>query len=122
MRVVDTTPPVPSCAQTNNPSGGTTPPAKNEDGFFVLKAKDVADPSAVVYITDSADPSVKFGPFPSGTKIKLVQAPGTTQSVKPGTGGIDYKVTLKGDALVTGADRYGNVSRPVKCLVPPPPK
>ncbi|MEN3310051.1 MAG: hypothetical protein V7603_6253 [Micromonosporaceae bacterium] len=122
MRVVDTTPPVPSCAQTNNPSGGTTPPAKNEDGFFVLKAKDIADPSAVVYIIDSADTSVKFGPYPSGTKIKLVQAPGAPQNVKPGSGDIDYKVTLKGDALIVGADRYGNVSAPVTCLVPPPPK
>jgi hypothetical protein len=122
MHVVDTTPPVPSCGQTNNPSGGNTPPAKNEDGFFVLKAKDIADPSAVVYIIDSADTSVRFGPYPSGTKIKLVQAPGATQNVKPGTGDIDYKVTLKGDALVVGADRYGNVSAPVRCLVPPPPK
>ncbi len=122
MRVVDTTPPVPGCAPTNNPSGSNTPPANNEDGFFVVTAKDIADPSAVVYVIDSADPTVKFGPFPSGTKIKLVQAPGAKQNVKPGTGDINYKITLKGDALVVGADRYGNVSTPVKCLVPPPPK
>jgi hypothetical protein len=122
MRVVDTTPPVPGCSPTNNPAGKNTPPASNEDGYFKLTAKDIADPNAMVWIYDTKDPSVKFGPYPSGTKIKLVQAPGATPTVMPGTGDIDYKVKLRGDALIVGVDKYGNASKPVSCLVPPPPK
>ncbi|MEU4745088.1 VWA domain-containing protein [Actinosynnema sp. NPDC023658] len=118
---VDTTPPVVTCRPTNNPSGGTIPPADNEDGFFVLTATDAVDPSPQVFVRDSASPAV-FGGFPSGTKIKLVQAPGATPNQKPGVGDINWRITLKGDALVYGVDASGNQSAPVSCLVPPPPK
>lgn len=118
---VDTTPPVVTCAPTNNPSGGNVPPAGNEDGFFVLTATDAVDPNPQVFVSDSASPAV-FGGFPSGTKIKLVQAPGATPNQKPGVGDIDWRITLKGDALVYGVDASGNRSAPVSCLVPPPPK
>ena len=63
-----------------------------------------------------------FGPFPSGTKIKLTQAPGATPSIKPGAGVIDWHIKLNGDAVVVAVDGSGNVSDPVNCLVPPPPK
>ncbi|MEU4766855.1 VWA domain-containing protein [Actinosynnema sp. NPDC023794] len=118
---VDTTPPVVTCEPTNNPGGGTVPPADNEDGFFVLSATDAVDPNPQVFVSDSASPAV-FGGFPSGTKIKLVQAPGATPNQKPGVGDIDWRITLKGDALVYGVDASGNQSAPVSCLVPPPPK
>ncbi|ROP42334.1 von Willebrand factor type A domain-containing protein [Saccharothrix texasensis] len=118
---VDTTPPVVTCAPTTNPSGGTTPPADNEDGFFVISATDAVDPNPQVFVSDSASPAV-FGGFPSGTRIKLVQAPGATPNQKPGVGAIDWRITLKGDALVYGVDSSGNQSAPVSCLVPPPPK
>ena len=120
MRVVDTTPPVPACTPTNNP-GGHTPPSGNPDGFYQISATDIVDPAAEVFIRDSGDPSVNFGPFPSGTKIKLVQAPGATPTIKPGSGDIDFIVTLRGDALIVGVDDSSNVSAPVTCLVPPPP-
>ena len=118
---VDTTPPVVTCEPTNNPGGGNTPPAGNEDGFFIISATDAVDPDPQVFVSDSAGPAV-FGGFPSGTKIKLVQAPGATPNQKPGVGDIDWRITLKGDALVYGVDSSGNQSVPVSCLVPPPPK
>ncbi len=118
---VDTTPPVVTCTPTNNPGGGTVPPPNNEDGFYQLNATDAVDPNPLLFVSDSDSPAV-FGGFPDGTKIKLVQAPGATPSQKPGTGDIDWKITLKGDALVYGVDASGNQSAPVSCKVPPPPK
>lgn len=122
MRVVDTTPPVSVCTPTNNPSGDNEPGSYNPDGFYQISSTDIVDTAVDIYIRDAADPSVNFGPFPSGTKIKLVQAPGAQSKVKDGTGDIDYKVTLRGDALIVGVDNFNNVSAPAVCLVAPPPK
>ncbi|WP_143193876.1 VWA domain-containing protein [Micromonospora sp. CB01531] len=121
MRVVDTTAPTTRCVPTNNPSGGNVPGSYNPDGFYQLTATDLVDTKVDVYIGDAADPTVKFGPFPAGTKIKLVQAPGAQSRVKDGAGDIDYKVTLRGDAVITGVDDAGNTST-ATCLVAPPPK
>ncbi|WP_090044272.1 VWA domain-containing protein [Lentzea fradiae] len=118
---VDTTPPVVTCTPTNNPSGGNVPPASNEDGFYLLSATDAVDPNPQVYVRDTNSAAV-FGGFPGGTKIKLVQAPGATPSQKAGAGNVDWKITLKGDALVSAKDASGNESQPVRCAVPPPPK
>lgn len=117
---VDTTPPVPSCDPSNNPAGSTVPPASNMDGFFVLTATDAVDPDPQIFVADDASSAV-FGPYPSGSKIKLVQAPGATPNEKPGPGDTDYIVTLKGDAEVYAVDALGNQSDPVSCLVPPRP-
>ena len=125
---VDTTPPAPQCAATTNPSGGNVPKAgnnaksgQNPDGFYVLTAIDAVDPNPTVTLTDSAS-GATFGPFPSGTKIKLTQAPGATPDQKPGPGAIDWHIKVQGDALLTATDASGNSSAPVSCLVPPPPK
>lgn len=118
---VDTTAPSVTCEQTTNPSGGNVPPAKNPDGFYVLRATDAVDPHPQLFVRDSGSSAV-FGPFDSGTRIKLTQAPGATPSKKPGAGVIDWHITLKGDALVTATDASGNTSAPVSCKVPPPPK
>jgi len=125
---VDTTPPVPACTPTTNPSGNNVPPAgnnpksgQNPDGFYELTASDIVDPNPQIFVADTGS-SFVAGPYPSGTKIKLVQAPGADPNVKPGTGEIDWKITLKGDALVYAVDASGNQSDPVACLVPPPPK
>ncbi|MDH5333946.1 MAG: VWA domain-containing protein [Thermoleophilia bacterium] len=123
----DTTAPVVTCAPTTNPSGKNTPPAgsnpksgQNPDGFYVLTAVDAVDPSPLVTIADTGSGFVA-GPYPSGTTIKLVQAPGATPSARPGPGAIDWHVTLKGDASVTATDASGNTST-ATCRVPPPPK
>ncbi|HEX2054221.1 MAG TPA: VWA domain-containing protein [Actinomycetota bacterium] len=125
---VDTTPPAAACSPTTNPSGTNVPSAgnnpksgQNPDGFYVLTVSDAVDPNPTVTIADSGS-SATFGPYPAGTKVKLIQAPGATPDVKPGAGDIDYQITLKGDALLTGTDSSGNVSAPLSCNVPPPPK
>jgi hypothetical protein len=125
---VDTTPPDVACSPTNNPSGDNVPPAgdnpksgQNPDGFYVLTATDLVDPDPDIFLADSASSAV-FGPFASGTKIKLTQSPGGQPSIKEGAGDIDWKIHINGDALVTGTDASGNTSAPVSCRVPPPPK
>jgi hypothetical protein len=123
----DLTPPTVSCQPTTNPSGNNIPPAgenpksgQNPDGFYILLARDVLDPNPDITVDDSAS-SFVAGPYPSGTKIKLTQAPGATPNAKPGPGEIDWHITLNGDAIVIATDAAGN-STSVTCLVPPPPK
>jgi hypothetical protein len=124
---VDTTPPVASCTPTTNPSGKNVPHAgdnpasgQNPDGFYLLSAADDVDPSPKIRVHDTGS-SFVAGPYPDGTKIKLVQAPGATPGTKPGPGVIDWQITLKGDASVTATDSSGNTTT-VSCLVPPLPK
>ncbi|HEY4622007.1 MAG TPA: hypothetical protein VIG93_09930, partial [Gaiellaceae bacterium] len=123
----DTTPPAVACRPTTNPAGNTIPPAgnnppsgQNPDGFYVLLATDDVDPNPQITVSDTGS-SFVAGPYASGTKIKLTQAPGATPNVKPGPGEIDWHITLKGDAVVTATDGSGN-SASVQCNVPPPPK
>lgn len=125
---VDTTPPQLACTPTTNPSGGNVPPAgnnpksgQNPDGFYVLTATDAVDPNPTLTLADTAS-SATFGPFASGTRIKLTQAPGATPGQKPGPGVIDWHITLKGDGSLTATDASGNVSAPVSCRVAPKPK
>jgi hypothetical protein len=126
-RWADLTPPVVSCEPTTNPSGNNIPPAgenpksgQNPDGFYILLARDIVDPNPEIRVRDSAS-SFVAGPYASGTKIKLTQAPGGKPNAKPGPGEIDWHITLNGDAIVTATDDSGNVAS-VRCLVPPPPK
>jgi hypothetical protein len=78
------------------------------------------DANPQVTVAD-ADSSFVAGPYTSGTKIKLVQAPGGKPGAKPGPGVIDWQITLNGDAVVTATDFSGNTAT-VSCKVPPPPK
>jgi hypothetical protein len=123
IRVVDNVAPTAACIETTNPSGGNVPPAKNQnpDGFYQLNARDNFDPNPQVFLADSGS-TATFGGFPSGTKIKLTQSPGATPNIKPGAGDIDWKIQIKGDALVWAVDASGNASARVSCRVPPPPK
>jgi hypothetical protein len=125
----DTTPPTTACVETTNPSGNNVPTSgpnagnsgQNPDGFYQLNATDSVDPNPRVFLKDSVSGQV-FGPFASGVKIKLTQAPGATPSQKPGPGVIDWQIIIKGDALVYATDASGNTSTPLSCRVPPPPK
>jgi len=82
---------------------------------------DAVDPNPVLTLADSGS-SATFGPFASGTKIKLTQAPGATPGQEPGTSVIDWKIKIKGDGVLTATDASGNVSAPVSCKVAPKPK
>jgi hypothetical protein len=117
IAVNDVTAPVASCVPGPNPAGHI-PASGNPDGFYRIGATDNVDTAVDVFVHDTGSAAV-FGPYPAGTVIKLVQAPGATPSVKPGTGAVDYKITLKGDASIVGVDDAENVSTPVVCEVPP---
>lgn len=119
VRVNDVVAPTPTCAPGPNPDGHT--PKPSEAGFLTLTAVDNVDAAPKVFIRDTGSPA-NFGPYPSGTTIKLTQAPGSTPSDTPGTGDVDRKIKLKGDLQLVAVDAAGNVSAPVTCLVPPPPK
>jgi len=121
VAVNDVTAPTATCVPTNNPSGKNIPGSSNPDGYYQVGATDNVDSNPKVYIRDTADASISFGPYAVGTKIKLVQAPGAVQNVKPGTGDINWKVTLRGDAIVVAVDASGNASAPITCRVAPPP-
>ena len=126
--VADLTAPTGACRPTTNPGGKNVPKAgtnpksgQNPDGFYILRVSDNLDPNPQIFVHDSASAAV-FGPFADGTRIKLTQAPGAKPSQKPGAGVIDWKIKLKGDAELFFVDASGNVSGPVTCRVPPPPK
>lgn len=118
IAVNDVTPPTAGCPEGANP-GGHVPGAHNEDGFFRLEASDVVDADVDVYLRDTGSGTV-FGPYATGQRIKYTEN-GATPSVKTMPGGILH-ITGTGDAEVYAVDFSGNVSAPVACLVPQPPK
>jgi hypothetical protein len=118
---------VPSCVESVNPHGQTTPPAgsttlpgprggQNEDGFYLI-GSDVG--TAVSVVTGG----VTFGPFPSGSVVKYTQAPGATPSAKKigsangQAGAVIVHITGPDELVVRSID--GSTTT---CLVPPPPK
>jgi uncharacterized protein YbdZ (MbtH family) len=124
------TPPAGACVQSVNPSGKNIPKAQNQnqDGFYQLLGKDKEDGMAgktvMVFVTNRSGTAV-FGPFPSGTVVKITEAPGATPSIKPMGGpgsAVPWHITLNSDALAYAMDSMGWVSPRVACLVPPPPK
>lgn len=127
VTIPDVTAPTVACDPGTNPHGKTVPGGTDEDGFFLLTAEDNVDPNPQIFVIDSGSGQV-FGPYPSGTTIKYVQAPGASPnekmmgSTKGLAGAVAVKITGTGDALVVAVDASGNVSAPVECLVPPPPK
>ena len=133
----DENPPKIACVETVNPHGKNIPPAgsttlpgakggQNEDGFYELLAKDDTDPSVQIFITDSFG-SGPFGPFNSGDRVKITEAPGAIPSSKPigsangQAGALVAHITLKGDAIITATDSAGNTAT-ITCLIPPLPK
>ncbi len=127
ITVVDCEAPSVECVPTTNPAGKVVPPAgnnpksgQNPDGFYQLLAADNCDPNPAIYVADSAS-AFTAGPFQSGDKVKITQAPGVTPVQKPGAGVIVAHILLKGDAVVVAVDASGNMAR-CMCLVPPAPK
>jgi hypothetical protein len=120
----------PVCVESFNPAGKNIPPAgltlpgtkggQNPDGFYLVGSTDGSD----VCVTN-ADGSAAFGPFDSGSTVKLTEAPGATPNEKP-IGGpksavIDH-ITLDTDPLVCLFVSGDCSDQCVSCLLPPPPK
>jgi hypothetical protein len=126
LTVEDTIPPQLACVETTNPSGKNLPKGKNPDGFYELAANDACDPTPVILVSDQAG-SGPFGPFASGDKVKITEAPGRTPSAmqmgssQGKAGAIAVHLTLRSDATMTAIDASGKVAT-ATCLVPPPPQ
>ncbi len=116
IAVNDVTPPSVSCVPGPNPAGHI-PPASNQDGFFQMFSSDNVDAAVGIYVKDTVS-GVTFGPYPSGTTFKLVQAPGAKPQVTAFVGAVQYKFRLKGDAQLIATDAAGN-SATALCEVPP---
>jgi hypothetical protein len=118
-----------------NPSGKKIPPAgrttlpgpkggQNEDGFYELVGEDNEDGTADVFVTNASG-SVTFGPFASGSVVKITEDPDETPTSKPMGGkksAVAVHIILDSDALVFAVDSFGETSAIVSCLVPSPPK
>ncbi len=124
---------VPYCLPTVNPHGQKEPQAPgsgmNEDGFYIFGTLP-GELGNQVSIRDDASHSV-FGPFPSGTRIKWVEANGAQPTIESmgGNNGqgngqalaVDYRIHAQGDAQAFFVDENG-VEVSATCLVPPFPK
>ncbi|MFC1969266.1 hypothetical protein ACFLVF_02115 [Chloroflexota bacterium] len=138
-------PPKVWCVETVNPHGKNVPPAgkttlpgskggQNEDGFYQLFAKNRPCPDTYptlpeIWITwKGAEPKQRFGPFTSGDRVKITEAPGAPPSMKKigsckgKAGAVKAHITLPSDPVIIAIDAAGNVAKCGKCLVPPPPK
>ena len=129
-------PPVASCVESVNPSGKNIPragsktkpgkkgPGQNEDGFYALFGQDKLGLAAPVSVRNASG-SATFGPFPSGSVVKLTEARGARPTSKPMGGpnsAVAAHIRLDSDAFVYAVDSSGAQSPVVSCLVPPPPK
>ena len=112
------TAPTVSCGPGVNPDG-VTPPGYQNAGFYRLVAADNL-PGVMVTVSDTKS-SASFGPYAPDTTIKLTQALGAGPSAVPGEGAVNWKIMLKGDALLTATDAAGNTAT-ATCKVPPKSK
>jgi hypothetical protein len=134
---IDITPPAARCVEGPNPHGQTVPPAgsttppgtkggQNDEGFYRLLAVDPVDPNPDIFVGTTAAPLL-FGPFSSGTVVKITEAPGATPNMKSigsasgQAGAVAAHIILNADAVMTAVDNSGNATT-ATCLVPPPPK
>ncbi|KAJ5389110.1 uncharacterized protein N7496_000178 [Penicillium cataractarum] len=116
VSVNDITPPTLSCQHGVNPDGSPNP--NTNANFWTLGATDNVSKNLKIYVVDTVS-GVKFGPYPSGTNIKLVQAPGATPKAVPGQGAVNWQITVKGCAQLIVSDDAGNNATPVNCCARP---
>lgn len=116
VSVNDITAPTLSCPHGVNPDGSPNP--DTNANFWTLDATDNVSKDMKIYVVDTVS-GVNFGPYPSGTNIKLVQARGATPNVVPGEGAVDWKITVKGCAQLIASDDAGNKATPINCCARP---
>ncbi|MFC1921643.1 PKD domain-containing protein, partial [Chloroflexota bacterium] len=140
VSVVDTTAPEITCEPGVNPHGKIIPGKNrdkdtpvNPDGFYLIGVTDVCDAAPVYYVSYVGAPAgfEPYGPFDSGTTIKLTQAPGTDPSMKPigslehgkndgGATAVYTHITVPGEPIIIAIDASGNETICGSCIVPPP--
>lgn len=145
VTVVDTTPPDVSCIESVNPHGNIIPgknrgekgdpKPKNPDGFYKLLAGDICDVAPEIHVgyydTDSVL-QIVAGPYPSGTTVKLTEAPGAAPTKKligsthsPNDKGqadaVAEHITVPSEPVIIAVDFTGNEATCLDCIVPPPP-
>jgi hypothetical protein len=121
---------VPACVESVNPDGQNNPPAglttspgtnpnsgQNDDGFYLISSN-----TGLPVIVVDLGSGTTLGPFPSGSTVKYMQAPGATPNAKNigsangQAGAVVVHITGTGDM---GVRIEGST---VSCLVPPPPR
>jgi hypothetical protein len=120
ITVQDTRAPLVRCVAGTNPAGaGTASPS----GFYRLLAVDACTSHLLIAVSDTAG-SGPFGPFASGSVVKLTQTPGGKAKVasmgspQGAAGAISAHIFLPGDPMVGARDGSGNTAT-VSCPVPP---
>lgn len=126
VNVLPNTPPSVRCEAGPNPAARVpaASPSANEDGFYRLIGSDLEDGAVSVFVTN-ANGTTTFGPFASGTVLKITEAPGTMSFRAPigGPGSsVVAHVVLDSDALIYAVDSGGLLSPKTVCTVAPPPK
>lgn len=116
VSVNDITPPTLSCPHGVNPDGSPNP--DTNANFWTLDATDNVSKDLKIYVVDTVS-GVKFGPYPSGTNIKLVQARGATPNAVPGEGAVNWQIRVKGCAQLIVSDDAGNKATPINCCARP---
>ncbi len=128
------TPPEAACVESVNPHGEEIPPAgsttlpgpkggQNEDGFYQLLSFDAEDGTADIFVTNASG-SATFGPFSSGSVVKITESkavPGSNPMGGPNSA-VAAHIKLDSDAFVFAVDSFGAISPVIACLVPKPPK
>jgi hypothetical protein len=129
VTIRDTTAPVVRCEVGTNPPGGGTPsrPTQGalptESGFYRLVAVDACTLESLIVVSDTAG-SGPFGPFSSGTAVKMTQAPGgearvaSIGSPRGESGAISMHLLLPGEPIIGSRDGSGNTAA-AACPLPP---
>ena len=129
VTVQDTTAPVVKCEAAASPPGGSSsrpgrPALPAESGFYRLTAADACSPVSRITVSDVVG-SGPYGPYSSGTTMKMTQVPGgqpkavTTGSGRGNSGSGFVHLLLPGDPIVGTQDGSGNIAT---ALCPLPPK
>ncbi|MFC2014633.1 hypothetical protein ACFLUP_01425 [Chloroflexota bacterium] len=133
----DIEPPDISCDLGVNPNGKVIPGKNrddkgspvNPDGFYKITVDDNCEPIPDFYVSYVGAPEdfEPYGPFVSGTTIKITQAPGTIPSIKdigsPEKGGataVECHITVPDEPVIIATDASGNEAICTGCIVPPP--
>jgi hypothetical protein len=109
VTVEDREAPTVSTRSGANPAGKINAKSKGTGpGFYQLLASDNCDAAPSIFVKDSLSSTV-FGPYASGTMIKLTPSSDSNKVLK-GTGDVAVHILTAGPAEIYATDAAGNVS------------